>query len=173
LKHLTKLLLGRCENLKELPQTIGSISSLSILNLSYCKSIESLRIIIGDLKHLTELLLEQCRNFKELLRTIGNMSSLLILDLSYCKSIESLPTTIVDLKHFTKLKLGGCENLKEVPQTIRNMSSLSILDLSYSERKKQIFLIQKSIESLPTTIVDLKHLIVLLLQGCQILRRLF
>ncbi len=37
----------------------------------------------------------------------------------------------------------------------------------FRTQKEIFFLIQKSIESLPTIIVDLKHLIVLLLQGCQ------
>jgi leucine-rich repeat protein SHOC2 len=69
---LTKLLLGGCENLKELPQTIGNISSLSISDLSYCKSIESLPTTLGDLEHLTELLLARFGKFKELLRSIGS-----------------------------------------------------------------------------------------------------
>jgi Leucine-rich repeat (LRR) protein len=58
LKHLIELFLQGCENLKELPQTIGSIFSLSILDLFNCKFIESLPITIGELKHLIKLLLE-------------------------------------------------------------------------------------------------------------------
>jgi Leucine-rich repeat (LRR) protein len=79
--------LGGCENLKELPQTIGNMSSLSILDLSYCKSIESLPITIVDLKHLTKLKLGGCENLREVPQTIRKMSSLSILDLSYyqCK----------------------------------------------------------------------------------------
>jgi leucine-rich repeat protein SHOC2 len=95
-----------CENLKELPQTIGNISSLSILDLSYYKSTKSLPTALGDLKHLTKLCLQGCDNLKELAKTIQNISSLSIFYWSYCKSIESLPTTFGDLKHFTKLKLG-------------------------------------------------------------------
>jgi Leucine-rich repeat (LRR) protein len=76
LKHLTKLFLQGRENLKELPQSIGNISSLSILDLYYCKSIESLPTTLGDLKHLTKLLLEGCENLKELPQSIGNNSSL-------------------------------------------------------------------------------------------------
>jgi len=34
LQHLTNLWLTNCENLKELPQSIASISSLSMLDLS-------------------------------------------------------------------------------------------------------------------------------------------
>jgi Leucine-rich repeat (LRR) protein len=89
--------------MKELLQTIGSISSLSILDLSYCKFIESLSTIIGDLKHLIKLLLGGCEILKELPQTIATISPLLILDLFYCKSIESVPITIGDLKHLIKL----------------------------------------------------------------------
>jgi Leucine-rich repeat (LRR) protein len=64
---LTKLLLGRCQNLKEVPQAIGSISSLSILDLSYYKSIESVPTTIGDLKHLIKLSLARFGNLKEFL----------------------------------------------------------------------------------------------------------
>jgi Leucine-rich repeat (LRR) protein len=59
--------------------------------------------------------------------------------------------------------LGGCENLKEVPQIIGSISALLTLDLSY----------YKSIESIPTTIRDLKHLIKLLLVGFGNLKELF
>jgi len=80
LKHLNKLLLQECEHFKELLQTIGNTFSLSILDLSYCKSIESLPTIIGDLKHLGKLLLGGCENSKEFPQTIGSISSLSILD---------------------------------------------------------------------------------------------
>jgi Leucine-rich repeat (LRR) protein len=69
-----------CENLKELPQTIGSISSLSILDLPYYKSIELLPKKIGNFKHLTKLKLVGCENLKELPQTIGNISLLSRLD---------------------------------------------------------------------------------------------
>ncbi len=78
LKHLTELLLQQCENLKELPQSTGSMSSLSILDLYDCKSIESLPTTLGDLKHLTQLKLQRCQNLKELPQSIGSMSSLSI-----------------------------------------------------------------------------------------------
>jgi hypothetical protein len=74
------------KNFKEFFQTIGSISLLAILDLSYCKFIESLPTIIGDFKHLSKLLLGECENFNELPQIIGNISSLSILDLSYWKS---------------------------------------------------------------------------------------
>jgi hypothetical protein len=58
--------LGGCENLNNVPQIIGSISSLLTLDLSYYKSIESIPTTIGDLKHLIKLLLAGFGNLKEL-----------------------------------------------------------------------------------------------------------
>jgi hypothetical protein len=97
------------------------------LDLSYCKSIESLPTTIGNLKHLTKRKLGGCENL-EFRQSIGNIFSLSILNLFDYKSIESLLRTIGDLKHLTKLKLIGCENLMELPQTIGNIVSLLILD---------------------------------------------
>jgi Leucine-rich repeat (LRR) protein len=69
---LTKLFLEGSENLKELPQSIGNISALSILDLSYCKSIESLPTTLGDLEHLIDLLLIGFGKLKELFLSIGS-----------------------------------------------------------------------------------------------------
>jgi hypothetical protein len=48
------------------------------LDLSYCKSIESLPTTLGDLKHLTKLMFRGCENLKELPQTIVNISSLIV-----------------------------------------------------------------------------------------------
>jgi hypothetical protein len=60
---LTKLFLEGCENLKERLWNIGSMSSLSILDLYFRKFIESPPTTIGDLKRLTKLLLQGCEKF--------------------------------------------------------------------------------------------------------------
>jgi Leucine-rich repeat (LRR) protein len=86
-----------CENLKELPQSIGSLSSISMLDLSTYKCIESLPTTNNQLQHLTELWLVGCGNLKDLLQSITSFFSLSMLDLFGCKSIESLPTTIGQL----------------------------------------------------------------------------
>jgi Leucine-rich repeat (LRR) protein len=95
--------LVRCENLKELPQSIASLSSLSMFDLTTCKYIESLRTPIGQLQHLTKQQLTNCGNFKQFPQSIAKLSSLSMLDLFGCKSIESLPITIGQLQHLTKL----------------------------------------------------------------------
>jgi hypothetical protein len=62
--------LGGCDNLEELPQSIGGISPLSILDLCDCKSIESLPTTIVDLKHFTEIWLGGCENLKSFLKPL-------------------------------------------------------------------------------------------------------
>jgi Leucine-rich repeat (LRR) protein len=99
-------LLG-CENLKEFLQSIGSLSSVSMLNWSDYRSIESLPTTICQLQNLTHLLLQRCENLQQLPQSIANLSSWTMLDLSGYNSIESLPTTINQLQHW----LARCENL--------------------------------------------------------------
>jgi Leucine-rich repeat (LRR) protein len=93
LQHLTNLQLKDCENLKQLPQSITSLFSLSILELSNYKFIQSLLATIGQLQHLTLLCLA-CENIKEIPQSIASLSSLLFFYLCGYKSIESLPTMI-------------------------------------------------------------------------------
>jgi Leucine-rich repeat (LRR) protein len=52
LQHLTEIQLVECENLKDIPQSIGNLFSLSMLDLYGCTSIESLPTTIGQLQHL-------------------------------------------------------------------------------------------------------------------------
>jgi hypothetical protein len=60
LQHLVRLWLIDCENLKEHLQSITRLSSLSVLDLFGCNSIESLPTTIGQSQHLTNLLLKRC-----------------------------------------------------------------------------------------------------------------
>jgi hypothetical protein len=93
---LTHLLLQGCENLQQLPQSIASLFSLAMLDLSGYNSIESLLTTINQLQHLTQLWLRRCESLKKL-QNITSFSSLSMLDLSGCNSIESLSTTIGEL----------------------------------------------------------------------------
>jgi hypothetical protein len=91
--YIIHLWLQECENLKKLPQSIASLFSLSILDLSYSRFIESLPIASDELKHLTKLWLRGCENLKELRQTIASLL-IININLSYYKSIKSLSTTI-------------------------------------------------------------------------------
>jgi leucine-rich repeat protein SHOC2 len=84
-----------------------------MLDLSGCKSIESLPTMIGQLQHLTQLWLVRSENLKELPQNIASLSSLSMFDLTICKYIESLWTPIGQSQHLTKLQLTNCENFKQ------------------------------------------------------------
>ncbi len=77
LQHLTKLRLTSCKNLKELPQSVTSLSSWSMLDLSFYNSIEAIPTMIGQLQHLARLWLIDCENLKEHFQSIARLFSLL------------------------------------------------------------------------------------------------
>jgi hypothetical protein len=90
---LIELQLTSYENLNELPQSIPSLFSLSMLDLCSYNSIESLLTTIGQLQHLTQLWLRRCESLKKL-QNIASLFSLSMLDLFGCNSIESISITI-------------------------------------------------------------------------------
>ena len=153
MKFLRKLKLGRT-GIKELPSSIGSLSSLEILDLSGCSKFEK---------------------FPEIQ---GNMKCLRILDLDGT-AIKELPSSISCLEALSRLSLRGCSNFEKFPEIQRTMECLKSLILSGTTIKELLDSIDhltrllclnlenyKNLSGLPSSIYGLKYLIELYLIGC-------
>ncbi|KAI6681354.1 hypothetical protein NL676_035235 [Syzygium grande] len=88
-----------CDKFAQLPESMGSLVSLTQLNLSYT-------------------------GIKELPEFIGSMELLETLDVSGCKSLARLPSSIGNLVSLSRLNLRGCELLREIPDSIGNFRGL-------------------------------------------------
>ncbi|CAI9269319.1 unnamed protein product [Lactuca saligna] len=96
--------------------------SLKILNLSFCKQLQS----VGDfdlLPALERLILRNCIGLLDVCETIQHCVELILIDLSYCKKLEKLPRNIGMLKKVKTVLLDGC-NLGE--SQIKNMDMDSL-----------------------------------------------
>ncbi|XP_028778395.1 disease resistance protein RPS6 [Neltuma alba] len=93
LQNLRELSLGGCEQLYELPESIGSLSSLSSLDLSGCEQLY------------------------ELPESIGSLSSLSSLDLSG-STVASLPASIKYLSNLKDIRLTNCTRLRSLPELL-------------------------------------------------------
>ncbi|KAH0729527.1 hypothetical protein KY290_000650 [Solanum tuberosum] len=144
LKGLVKLNLWACSKLESLPEEldgglpedVGSLSSLEMLNIS------------GN-------------NFEHFPRSMVQLGALQYLDLSYCKRLKELPgfmgmqnLEILDLSHFNLIDGGlvkdiGClsslkvldlsgNNFEHLPQRIAQLGALQNLDLSDCKRLTQL-----------------------------------
>ena len=117
------------EKLTHLPESIGTLDGLEILNLSDCSQLSELPDAISGLKALTQLNLEGCSSLAALPTAIGELKALTKLYLGGCASLAALPATIGELGALTELYLGGCASLTALPNAISELSALTALGL--------------------------------------------
>ncbi|OAY76183.1 putative disease resistance protein RGA1 [Ananas comosus] len=156
LKNLHYLDLVDINSLVTLPESIGSLQNLRVLNLSKCCSLKWLPSSLCALKNLRNLNLSRLNSLVTLPEFIGNLQNLRILDLSNCSSLESLPSSLCDLKNLHDLNLYCLNSLVTLPESIGSLQNLRILSLSRCS----------SLLSLPSSSSDLQHLEKLNISRC-------
>ncbi|XP_062076341.1 disease resistance protein RPV1-like [Humulus lupulus] len=140
----------RSTAVEELHPSIWSLQNLSILDLSYCKSLKNLPKIMIQLKSLDHLDLEGCfsidrfpelpKGLRFLKLTLTKIKQVSVssfeclpyleeLHLNNCTRLESLPTSICKLKSLVVLNLSGCTELKSFPEIFEPMECLKDLSL--------------------------------------------
>jgi hypothetical protein len=113
--QLRMLDLAQCQNLKELPSSIGQLNALQKLDLSWCSNLKELPSSIGQLNALQKLDLRECSELKELPSSIGQLNALQKLDLSGCSNLKKLLSSIGQLNALENLHLQRCWKFKEIP----------------------------------------------------------
>ncbi|XP_048133530.1 disease resistance protein RUN1-like [Rhodamnia argentea] len=145
---LTCLSLVDCYRLRKLPDSIGKLTSLLVLNL-FNTRIRNLPDSVGDLKRLEKLYMG-CTRIRELPRSIGELESLLDLDLQF-SAIIALPASIGYLKRLKRLNMA-CSKMRELPNSIGDLKRLKEMNLAYTH-----------IRELPSSIGGLESLLYLCL----------
>ncbi|KAK4758388.1 hypothetical protein SAY87_019689 [Trapa incisa] len=155
LKRLVSLNVKECSSIKELPEKLSSIESLTELLIDGT-SIREISVSPGSLKRLETLSARDCKNLVQIRSSISHLESLSDLALDNAK-ITHLPDSIRMLVRLQRLSLRGCRSISKLPDSIGDLESLLELDLSNT-----------GITELPETIKNLKNLIVLKVEGSYI-----
>ncbi|KAL6316839.1 hypothetical protein AAG906_022509 [Vitis piasezkii] len=91
LKALKILSFNRCSKLNKIPIDVCCLSSLEVLDLSYCNIMEGgIPSDICRLSSLKELNLKS-NDFRSIPATINQLSRLQVLNLSHCQNLEHIP----------------------------------------------------------------------------------
>ncbi|KAG0564195.1 hypothetical protein KC19_8G091100 [Ceratodon purpureus] len=99
--NLLNLYMKGCTSITTLPDSIGQLSLLQVLNLFACK------------------------NLQKLPSTIGQLTQLQSLQLQACERLESLPDSITALPRMQQLYIGTCTSMSKVPETMGLMTGLT------------------------------------------------
>lgn len=115
---LQVLNLSGSTTLARMPENIGNLKQLKVLDLSACKGLgEGVPIglprSLGDLSSLQALKLNGCENLARLPLEICNLSELTTLELQGCKSLSTLPMKLAQLQKLKKVDIRGCSALND------------------------------------------------------------
>ncbi|KAL4594485.1 hypothetical protein ACB092_12G024000 [Castanea dentata] len=176
--NLEKLVAKGCINLREVHPSIMDHKKLTLLNLEGCKNLNSLPSKF-EMERLESLILSDCskikripefaRNMERLTKlhldgttitklpsSIEHLTNLASLHLRDCKNLVCLPTIICSFKLLKDINVAGCLKLDNLPQSLLNVKSLEELNVSGITFREP-----------PFSIILLKNLKVLSLQGCK------
>ncbi|KAK3194408.1 hypothetical protein Dsin_025718 [Dipteronia sinensis] len=175
LKRLRVLGLNNIFEIRKLPNSVGDMTHLRYLNLSYT-SLYSVPASICKLYNLQTLILGHT-NLKKLPNSIGNLINLGYLDLSgtylrrlpksvgnlinlrhlsfFSWKLTNLPESIGNLSSLLYLDLSNSGILRSLPESIGNLTALQYLDLSNTQ-----------LRGLPESICNLCHLQTLKIESC-------
>ncbi|KAM3215711.1 hypothetical protein P3L10_025151 [Capsicum annuum] len=137
---LSELYLGATA-ISELPASIENLSGVSVINLSYCKHLESLPSSIFRLKYMKTLDVSGCSKLENLPDDLGHLVGLEELHCTHT-AIQKIPSSMTLLKNLKHLALRGCNALgsqvsssshaqKSMGVNFQNLSGLSSLITLY------------------------------------------
>ncbi|XP_060668394.1 disease resistance-like protein DSC1 [Ziziphus jujuba] len=107
------------------PSSIGCLSHLLTLDMTFCERLECLPTTLCKLKSLERLCLSRCSKFKNFPEILEPMEQLFYLFLDGI-AIEDIPSSIENLSRLGILMLDGCECLEVLPNNIYNIQGLKL-----------------------------------------------
>jgi hypothetical protein len=108
---------------------LSQFRALRILILSQNPGLSSLPEEIGDLSELKILNVEDCDTLVKLPDSICKLSKLETLNVGFCDELCSLLEDIQKLTSLKKLVLCMCPKLKRLPDSMGDLTGLKVLDL--------------------------------------------
>ncbi|KAL7597575.1 hypothetical protein Lser_V15G25067 [Lactuca serriola] len=146
--------------IKQLPSSIGNLTKLVCLSLTYCHYLKRLPATISRLKDLKTIQLDGCVSLDGLPENLDQVESLEDLIVS-STSIRYLPNNISRCKSLKSLNVHDWKSLTYLPPAIGDIESLEVLRASGS-----------GIMFIPDSICSSKSLKILDLHDCSNLQEL-
>ncbi|WIA38694.1 hypothetical protein OEZ86_001996 [Tetradesmus obliquus] len=126
LQQLQYLNLG-CYGLTGLPDNMGELVALQILELTDCRHLTALPRSVGQLEALQVLDCYRCDQLAALPESIGSLTALQRLQLTYCPQLAALPQSVCQMTQLQKLILSSYYALEALPGAVGRLANLQQL----------------------------------------------
>ncbi|TXG67428.1 hypothetical protein EZV62_008703 [Acer yangbiense] len=150
--NLEKLLLGLCQSLIGIPQSIQYLNKLKSLDVQGCENITSIPELPNNVRNLTL----GDTSIEELPSSFEDLCRLQMLELDDCSRLKSLPSSVCKWKSLLTLSLNNCSKIDKFPNDIGTLESLI-----------EIQAVGTAIREVPSSISYLKSLRSLSFSGCK------
>ncbi|KAM3303000.1 putative receptor-like protein kinase [Capsicum chacoense] len=132
-KSLSKLYMAGNPIYGSIPSSIGQLSGLTLLNISYTSVSGKIPPEIGQLKELQLLALAGNQFSGTIPYTLGNLKALIKIDLSENELIGSIPDIFNNFQNLLSMDLSKNKLNGSIPKQVLNLPSLSaFLNLSHN-----------------------------------------
>jgi len=131
LQHLTGLRdleINRCNELRQLPETMRGLTCLHRLSLQKCENLCVLPEWLGELQSLRRLDIFFLPAISNLPPSINRLTLLQDLDIRGCKPLQRLPEEFGELCSLRSLTLWGLPALTCLPESMQRLTSLQFLN---------------------------------------------
>ena len=177
LKSLKTLDIRRNENIRNLPNTLETLTNLETLNMESCGLTEFPQVLC-KLKSLKTLNIGCNENIRNLPNTLENLTNLETLNMEHC-GLTEFPQVLCKLKSLKTLDIRRSENIRNLPNTLDNLTNLETLNMWHcdlTEFPQVLFKLKslktlnigrsENIRNLPNTLETLTNLETLNMQSC-------
>ncbi|KAL2530511.1 putative disease resistance RPP13-like protein 1 [Forsythia ovata] len=155
-QNLAYLYLCKCNKLAYIPHLLGCGASLKVLWITDSDELRELPDGLGSLESLEELKIDGCKNLQLIPYPSGQkgLSSLRRLKISNCKRLSNLPSEMLEsCTSLQSLEVYNCENLTSFPELsgmvwLNSLRELSIGGFSNSDTLEGIWKHTKSVQIL-------------------------
>ncbi|KAH1092126.1 hypothetical protein J1N35_019383 [Gossypium stocksii] len=144
--------------LQSIPEDIGRLTNLVALNLSSNRFIGAIPSSVSNLTNLASLFLQSNQLDGSIPEDIGRLTNLIALNLSSNRFIGAIPSSVSNLTNLASLFLQSNQLDGSIPEDIGRLTNLVAFDLSYN----------RLVGPIPSSVSNLTNLASLFLQSNQL-----
>ncbi|CAL4891313.1 unnamed protein product [Urochloa decumbens] len=128
LNGLRELEISKCNDLRHLPDSMRSLTCLQKLDINWCDNLV-LPEWLGELQSLQILNIIGLPLMSSLPQSIQNLTSLQDLYIYYCHALHRVPEQLGELSSLRRLQLCNLPGLTSLPDGLQRLTSLTFLNL--------------------------------------------